>query len=101
MPRTVDLPHVRAFVDSKSDDPREDGSVEREQPEVDRVRDQREPEEQVCAEVDEEDLDDDRGAAEDEHVAPETSRSTLRRDIRISAAISPRQTPISCAATEM
>ena len=41
---------------------------EREEPEVERVRDQREAEEQVRAEVDEEDLHDHRRAAEDQHV---------------------------------
>ena len=39
-----DLPHVRALVDAEREDPGDDGAVETEQPEVERVRDEREAE---------------------------------------------------------
>ena len=54
----------------EGDDPRKRRSVEAEEPDVHRVRDHCDAEEQIRAEVDEEDLHDDRSAATDDHVQP-------------------------------
>ena len=60
-----------------------------------------EAEEQVDAEVDEEDLDEQRRAAEDQHVEAGEHRSGRSRDMRMSAAIRPSTTPMTWATTAM
>ena len=68
--RPDDLAHVCALVDAEGQDGGEHGTVEIEEPEVQRRRDEREPEENVDAEVDEVDLDEHGRASEEEHVEP-------------------------------
>ena len=92
-----DLPHVRAFVDPERQDSGHHGPVQAGEAEVQRVRDQREAEQEVGAEVDEEDLDEQRRPPKMSTYRPESRRSGNSFDRRISAATRPSTTPIACA----
>ena len=68
--RADDLAHVRTLVETEREDAGKGCAVHDEYPEVHGAWDQVEAKEQIRAEVDEEDLDDERRTAKDEHVEP-------------------------------
>jgi hypothetical protein len=69
-PGPDDLAHVRTLIDRQRHDPRQDGAAQAEEPEMDIVREEVDPEEVRRPEIDDEHLDEQRRAPEEPDVEP-------------------------------